>query len=113
METGVTIGINQVANLQTTLNGKQPSGDYATNTALTNSTGWSVIISVTTINYSANSATLEATVYKDGTKQTSGFTLEWYKTKTTNGTTSTSKLTTTTSTLSVTDLEASYTCVVN
>ena len=111
--TGVTIGINQVANLQTTLNGKQPSGDYATNTALTNSTGWSVIISVTTINYSANSATLKATVYKDGTKQTTGFTLEWYKTKTTNGTLSTSKLTTTTSTLSVTDLDASYTCVVN
>ena len=113
LETGVTIGINQVANLQTTLNGKQPSGDYATNTALTNSTGWSVIISVTTINYSTNSATLEATVYKDGTKQTTGFTLEWYKTKTTNGTLSTSKLTTTTSTLSVTDLDASYTCVVN
>lgn len=102
-----TISIGTVNGLQSSLN------DKASNSALANATGWSVIISVTTINYSTNSATLEATVYKDGTKQTTGFTLEWYKTKTTNGTTSTSKMTITTSTLSVTDLEASYTCVVN
>ena len=102
-----TISIGTVSGLQSSLDNK------ASNSALANATGWSVIISVTTINYSTNSATLEATVYKDGTKQTTGFTLEWYKTKTTNGTISTSKLTTTTSTLSVTDLDASYTCVVN
>ena len=102
-----TISIGTVSGLQSSLDNK------ASNSALANATGWSVIISVTIINYSTNSATLKATVYKDGTKQTTGFTLEWYKTKTTNGTTSTSKLTTTTSTLSVTDLEASYTCVVN
>ena len=32
--TSLSIGINQVTNLQTTLNGKQAAGDYATNTAL-------------------------------------------------------------------------------
>ena len=32
----LSIGISQVTNLQTTLNGKQASGDYATNTALSN-----------------------------------------------------------------------------
>ena len=102
-----TISIGTVSGLQSSLD------DKASNSALANATGWSVIISVTTINYSANSATLEATVYKDGTKQTSGFTLEWYQTRIINDTTYTSKLTTTTSTLNVSNLEASYTCVVN
>lgn len=78
--TSLSIGISQVTDLQTTLNGKQPSGDYATNTALTNATGWSVIINISAINYTANTATLHATVYKDGVIQTTGFTLQWYKT---------------------------------
>lgn len=66
---------------------------------------WTVGIIVTAINYSANTATLQATVYKGGVVQTTGYTLQWYKnsTKITSGGTS--------ATLSVTDLNASYTCI--
>ena len=116
LEDGVTIGISQVENLQTTLNGKQPSGDYATNTALTNSTGWSVIINISAINYTANTATLHATVYKDGAVKTSGFTLQWYKTVTGTSTTTTAISGATSSTLSITNtmgLDAAYTCIVS
>lgn len=116
LEDGVTIGISQVENLQTTLNGKQPSGDYATNTALTNATGWSVIINISAIDYTANTATLHATVYKDGAVKTNGFTLQWYKTVTGTSTTTTTISGATSSTLSVTNtmgLDAAYTCIVS
>ena len=116
LEDGVTIGISQVENLQPTLNGKQPSGDYATNTALTNATGWSVIINISAINYTANTATLHATVYKDGAVKTNGFTLQWYKTVTGTSTTTTAISGATSSTLSVTNtmgLDAAYTCIVS
>lgn len=116
LETGVTIGISQVTDLQDTLNGKQPSGDYATNTALTNSTGWSVIINISAIDYTANTATLHATVYKDGAVKTNGFTLQWYKTVTGTSTTTTAISGATSSTLSVTNtmgLDAAYTCIVS
>ena len=112
----LSIGISQVTNLQTTLNGKQPSGDYATNTALTNSTGWSVIINISAINYTANTATLHATVYKDGAVKTNDFTLQWYKTVTGTTTTTTAISGATSSTLNVTStmgLDAAYTCIVS
>lgn len=100
-----SLSIGKVSGLQTALDGKQVAGDYATNTALTDAVDWVIAISVTTINYSTNTATLSATVYKGGVVQTSGFTLQWYKnaTKITSGGTS--------ATLSVTDLNASYTCI--
>ena len=112
----ISIGISQVTNLQPTLNGKQPSGDYATNTTLSNSTGWSVIINISAIDYTANTATLHATVYKDGAIKTSGFTLQWYKTVTATSTTTTAISGATSSTLSVTStmgLDAAYTCIVS
>lgn len=114
--TSLSIGISQVTDLQPTLDGKQPSGDYATNTALTNATGWSVIINISAINYTANTATLHATVYKDGAVKTSGFTLQWYKTVTGTSTTTTAISGATSSTLNVTStmgLNAAYTCIVS
>lgn len=80
--------------------------------------GWSVLINISAIDYLANTATLHATVYKDGIVQTNGFTLQWYKTYTNTSVTPQETTTTlisgeTTSTLSVDDLNASYTCIVN
>lgn len=75
----------------------------AKNTAL-EAVDWTIGIEVTTINYTGNTATLKATVYKGGVVQSSGFTLQWYKGGTTiSGGTS--------ATLNVNDLEASYTCI--
>lgn len=75
----------------------------ATNAA--NAVDWTISIEITAINYASNTATLKATVYKGGVVQTSGFTLQWYKgsTKITSDGTS--------ATLSVTDLNAAYTCI--
>ncbi len=84
--------------------------------------GWSVLVNTTAIDYLNNTATLSATVYHNGTIQSSGFTLQWYKTVTSNGTTTMSELTgETSSTLSISSasqtgantLEASYTCIVS
>ena len=116
---GLSFGGNAVAkasDIPTTVAELTDSGSYATNTALTNATGWSVIINISAIDYVANTATLYATVYKDGAVKTSGFTLQWYKTVTTTSTTTTAISGETSSTLSVTStmgLDASYTCVVN
>ena len=67
---------------------------------------WTVGIIVTAINYSANTATLSVTAYKGGVAQSSGFTRQWYKNST--------KITGQTgATLSVTDLSASYTCIIS
>ena len=75
-------------------------------TAAADSVDWTVGIVVTAINYSANTATLSVTVYKGGTVKTSGFTRQWYKNSTAiSGQTG--------ATLSVTDLDASYTCIIS
>ena len=128
---GLSFGGNAVAkasDIPTTVAELTDSGSYATNTALTNATGWSVIINISAINYTANTAILKATVYKDGVVQTSGFTLQWYKTETSTSTTpqvtKTSLLTGQTSnTLEIKTsptgdayadtLNASYTCIVS
>lgn len=74
-----------------------------------NVVGWTVLVKASAIDYSSNTATLVATVYKNGVKQTSGFTAQWYKDETIiSGATST--------TLNVTaqmGLDASYTCFIN
>ena len=85
---------------------------------LVEQTGWSVLINVSSIDFINNTATLHASVYKDGNIQSSGFTLQWYKTITSTSVTPEETTTTvisnaTSSILSVTDLDASYTCVVN
>ena len=86
----------------------------ASNYAQKTDIGWSVLINVSSINFINNTATLHATVYKDGSSQSSGFTLQWYKTATSENTTTTTLISGATSdVLSVTDLNASYTCVVN
>ena len=80
--------------------------------------GWAVIVNVAHIDYVINTATLNATVYKDGQIQTTGFTVQWYKTVTSTSTipettTTVSISGATTTTLNVTDLDASYTCIVS
>ena len=74
--------------------------------AADNKTGWSVLISIAAISYTANTATLVAHVYKNGVLQSTGFSIQWYKNaeKIIGGTSAT---------LSVTNLNASYTCVVS
>lgn len=96
----------------------KPYVDSGSTSKIDTRTGWSILINVSAIDYSSNTATLHATVYKDGIVQTSGFTLQWYKTYTTTNITpeeTTTQLITgaTTNTLNVTDLDASYTCIVN
>ena len=90
----------------------------ASNYAQKTDIGWCVLINVSAIDFINNTATLHASVYKDGTIQSSGFTLQWYKT--TTSTDVTPEVTTTTAisgatsdVLSVIDLNASYTCIVN
>ena len=80
------------------------SQGYADNAA------WSVTVSVNTIDYTEDEATLVATVYQYGTKQTSGFILQWYKNAvgTAHGGTVSG---TGNNTLTVTDLNASYIAV--
>ena len=80
--------------------------------------GWAVIVNVAYIDYVINTATLNATVYKNGQIQTTGFTVQWYKTVTSTSvipeTTTTVPISgATTTTLNVTDLNASYTCIVS
>lgn len=90
----------------------------ASNYAQKTDIGWCVLINVSAIDFINNTATLHASVYKDGTIQSSGFALQWYKT--TTSTDVTPEVTTTTAisgatsdVLSVNDLDASYTCIVN
>ena len=76
-------------------------------------TGWSVLLNVSDINYLANTATIHATVYKDGEIQENGFTLQWYKTRTISGDTTTQLIADATmNELLVDDLDAAYTCIV-
>lgn len=58
--TSLSIGINQVTNLQTTLEGKQAAGDYATNTALNN------------VSTTASTALNQSVEYIKGTQTGSG-----------------------------------------
>lgn len=90
----------------------------ASNYAQKTDIGWCVLINVSSIDFINNTATIHASVYKDGNIQSSGFTLQWYKTTTSTSVTPEETTTTvisnaTSSILSVTDLDASYTCVVN
>lgn len=50
-----------------------------TATAKADAAAWSVELETTSINLLENKATIKATVYKYGVKQTSGFTRAWYK----------------------------------
>lgn len=87
-----SISIGQVDNLQSTINTKSDAA------------AWSLSISIDSINYASNTATLKATVYQYGVEQSSGFTLQWYK----NGTAISGA---TSATLSNVTADSTYTCV--
>lgn len=87
IDTG-SITIGQVNNLQTSID----------------NAAWTLSVSISSINYETNTATLVATVYKYGAVQSSGFTLQWYK----NGTAISGQ---TSATLSNVTADALYTCV--
>ena len=67
---------------------------------------WSVTVSVSTINYKSNTATLVAKVYKYGVEQSSGFTVQWYK----NGSAISGATSLTSPTVTP---DAVYTCIVS
>lgn len=83
-----SITIGQVSNLQTSID----------------NAAWALNVSISSIDYTSNTATLVATVYKYGAVQSSGFTLQWYK----NGTAISGQ---TSATLSNVTADALYTCV--
>ena len=94
--TSLTINNTDYASDITTISNKANSAD----------SNWSVIITITSINYTSSTAVLQATVYHKGVKTTSGFTYAWYKNGTGNSLGSAASLT-------VTDLDAYYTCIIS